>query len=125
MEEYDTNFVCTYKNLDDDDLYRIQYLQAFKLNNWNDNKIMNITNKLYYLTNSHFKEVFENLKTKKHNLGHLMLFFGEKYTEQDLFCMLFCIEVFQEFHMCLCNIINNGTIDKKNLKNLNEILFKS
>ena len=71
MEEYDSNFVCTYKNLDDDDLYRIQYLQAFKLNNWDDNKIMKITNKLYYLTNSHFKEVFENLKTKKHNFPNI------------------------------------------------------
>ena len=48
ITEYDSSFLCTYKNIDDDDLYRIQILQAFKLSNWDD-KLINSTRKKLYL----------------------------------------------------------------------------
>ena len=39
---YSTDFICTYKMHEDDtkdDMYRLQFLQAFKLDNWDDDKI--------------------------------------------------------------------------------------
>ena len=45
VSEYDSSFLCTYKNIDDDDLYRIQFLQAFKLDNWDDKLINSSTPK--------------------------------------------------------------------------------
>ena len=40
MEQaYDSTFLCTYKQLDDDDIYRAQFLQAFKCKEWNDSEI--------------------------------------------------------------------------------------
>ena len=46
ISEYDSSFLCTYKNIDDDDLYRIQFLQAFKLSNWDDTR--SVTGRFYY-----------------------------------------------------------------------------
>lgn len=49
---YITNFACTYKlhdEEDQEDVYRAQFLQAFNLNEWDDNKINEETDKLYSL----------------------------------------------------------------------------
>ena len=47
---YLTDFVCTYKLHEDsetDDVYRLQFLQAFCLDNWDDEKIEKETKNLY------------------------------------------------------------------------------
>ena len=123
VDQYDSSFVCTYKNIDDDDLYRIQYLQAFRLNNWDDNIIMKTTSQLLKVAEPHFINIFNDLKTKKHNLSHLMLFLGNNSSNIDLFSMFFCIEVFQEFHACICDILKNNSIKDSNLIAFNKILF--
>ena len=46
-DNYDGSFFCTYKQLDDDDLYRIQFLQAFIMNELNDSELREKVDKLY------------------------------------------------------------------------------
>ena len=48
---YQTDFICTYKNIDDsmeqEDLYRIQLLQAFDMDTWDDKKVNSVTESLF------------------------------------------------------------------------------
>ena len=55
---YDDSFFCTYKQVDDDDLYRIQFLQAFRMNEWNDDELRKKLDKLYDTVGFHFIEIF-------------------------------------------------------------------
>lgn len=123
LNEYDSTFYCTYKNVDDDDLYRIQYLQAFKLDAYNEDTIMQTSNKLFYICKDHFNHLFTDMRNKKHNLSHVILFFGNNYTDLDLFSSLFCMDVFQEFHSCLCEILNTNSLSPGKLEKLNNVLF--
>ena len=50
MDYYTTNFICTYDKHDDDinnNIYQAQLLQAFNLNEYDDDIINNKINKLY------------------------------------------------------------------------------
>ena len=65
MDFYDTTFICTYKQADDDitdDLYRSQFLQSFKLEDWNDNLITEKTDLLFDIVEEHFLDVFTEMK---------------------------------------------------------------
>ena len=62
VSEYDSSFLCTYKNIDDDDLYRIQFLQAFKLDNWDDKLINSTRNKLFLLVKDQFVDILKDMK---------------------------------------------------------------
>lgn len=123
ISEYDSTFLCTYKNIDDDDLYRIQFLQAFKLSNWDDKLINSTRHQLYLLTKHEFIDILKDMKNKKHILSHALLFLGENSNDYDLFSLLFCMDSFQEFHKCLCDILNTGTLKNENFKNLTNVLF--
>ena len=125
VSEYDSSFLCTYKNIDDDDLYRIQFLQAFKLDNWDDKLINSTRNKLFLLVKDQFVDILKDMKKKKHILSHALFFLGENPNDFDLFSLLFCMDTFQEFHKCLCDFLNIGNIQDENLKNLNYILFNN
>ena len=65
---YQTDFICTYKLMDDeftDHLYQIQLLQAFNLERWDDNVINSLCFELYtLLTNSDnvFRDIIERAK---------------------------------------------------------------
>ena len=59
---YNTDFVCTYKlheEEDQDDMYRVQLLQAYNLEKWDDKIINNTMTTLFnnYNTNADFKEI--------------------------------------------------------------------
>ena len=123
ISEYDSSFLCTYKNIDDDDLYRIQFLQAFKISTWDDKLINSTRHKLYLSTKDKFVDILKDMKNKKHILSHALLFLGGNPNDFDLFSLLFCMDIFQEFHKCLCDILNTGTLKKENLKNLSNVLF--
>ena len=47
---YQTDFICTYKNIDDsseqEDLYRIQLLQAFDIDMWDDDEVNSYNRKI-------------------------------------------------------------------------------
>lgn len=125
ISEYDSSFLCTYKNIDDDDLYRIQFLQAFKLSNWDDKLIDSTRNKLFLLVKDKFIDILKDMKTKKHILSHALFFLGANPNDYDLFSLLFCMDTFQEFHKCICDILNTGSLKNEDLKNLSNILFNN
>ena len=121
MNYYNTNFICTYQLQDDDvnnDLYRTQLLQAFNMDEYNDNINKNI-DKLYYFLKKNNKEYLNqiiNIIKNNRNLNNLFIF---KYGENDEKCyfnILFMFDLFYLSHKYFCDIINNGIIKKKNIK---------
>ena len=66
---YQTDFVCTYKLLkhdtDQEQLYRLQFLQAFGLNGWQEDKINLMITDLYMVLSrtAEFKEIFSTEAT--------------------------------------------------------------
>jgi len=139
---YQTDFICTYTMFSDishddqEELYRIQLLQAFDLKEWNDDKINETIEELYSSISSNdcFKDVF--LKAKQNTdiiqlLEIYMLNSGENetldeneiiYENNILFKLLFKFEYFHLTHRCIIDFILNKSIDNKYINNLLEIL---
>ena len=124
IDTYAHDFLCTYKQLDSDDLYRSQLLQAFKLPEWHD-KLMTIrTDRLFTYVGKHFKDVFDIFREKKTRFTHLMLFMGEHLTDENLFRLLFTMDLFQEAHTCFCDILNTGEVKDDNKKYLIDTIMQ-
>lgn len=139
---YQTDFICTYTMFSDishddqEQLYRIQLLQAFDLKEWNDDKINETIEELYSSISSSgcFKDVF--LKAKQNTdiiqlLEIYMLNSGENetldeneiiYENNILFKLLFKFEYFHLTHRCIIDFILNKSIDNKYINNLLEML---
>ena len=120
---YDSSFFCTYKQIDDDDLYRIQFLQAFKMIEWNDKELQGKMDTLYDYVGYHFVKIFRRLKKDKSCLSHMMLFLGEEPSALDLFQAFFCADVFQEAHLCISDIMRYGSIKEDNYAVLEKTIF--
>lgn len=114
---YNTDFKCTYQamdNIDDsENLYRIQFLQAFNTNKWDsyiiDNTIQNIYSKL--------KDYEYGLKILESvNLNVSITNF---INNSDIY-VLFSYDYFYAFHDCVCDIANNGNISDINYNYLIE-----
>lgn len=114
-EIYDSRFLCTYKQLDDDDLYRTQFLQAFKCSNWDDDEITRITDVLYDTVGSYFKQCYDTFRKGNTRFTHLMMFMGNHLTDENLFRMLFSMDLFSESHRCICDIINTGSLPEDSI----------
>lgn len=127
---YQADFICTYKlmenELDQEDLYRIQLLQAFDLNDWDDEAINAIILDLYARVSSEFKEIFEKARQNETILEMLAFFklSGEKRLEENdiIFKLLFKFEYFDLLHRCIVDFLLNQTIEHKYLANLLNIL---
>lgn len=112
---YITNFVCTYKLHDDEvqeDMYRMQILQAFQLTSWDDDQINKETDRLYDLCNKteRFSELLDKLK-KSTELQFIISIMGEN-DNVVLFKCLFRFELFDLAHKYISNIIENKPYDK-------------
>ena len=127
---YQADFICTYKlmenELDQEDLYRIQLLQAFDLNDWDDEAINAIILDLYARVSSEFKEIFEKAR-RNETILEMLAFFklsGEKRLEENdiIFKLLFKFEYFDLLHRCIVDFLLNQTIQHKYLANLLNIL---
>jgi hypothetical protein len=113
---------------DQEQLYRIQLLQAFNLNEWNDKKINTIISDLYMVLNNAdlFKEVFIKARLNK-NIMEMLDFLklsGEvRLDENDIiFSLLFKFEYFDLLHRCIVDYLINYTIAEKYIQNLLEVL---
>jgi hypothetical protein len=115
---YDTSFICTYITLNDDDLYRSQFLQAFGLDVWNDNIITQRTDELFTLVEQHFIEAFNLLRSKSTRFTHIMLMMCERFTNENLFRILFVYDIFQYAHRCFCDIAIYGSVTKEHMNDL-------
>jgi len=125
---YQTDFICTYKFMDDandqEQMYRIQLLQAFDLNEWNDDHINSIIEELYAnIANvSEFKEIFNKARANKSVLEMLDLFqlSGEEQLDENdiIFKILFKFEYFDLLHRCIVDYSINKSLSAKYMTNL-------
>jgi hypothetical protein len=122
---YQTDFICTYKLFDDEtdqeQLYRIQLLQAFGLNGWNEDKINETIKDLYMVLErtAEFKAFFTKARENKSIIEMLSMFMPEQFVSDDvIFNMLFKFEYFDLLHRCIVDYLLNNTIHKKYFTNL-------
>ena len=115
---YITDFVCTYQHSIDDEmsnvLYQIQLLQAFGLDDFNEEKINNITEKVYnkYKNNIYINKIINSNITKMNTI------FPDKVTQ---FRTYFGFDTFHLLHNLLCSLINNTKISDENYNTLMNI----
>jgi hypothetical protein len=110
---YCTDFVCTYQNHDDadeqEDIYRSQFLQAFGVNEWDDDIINNNVNELFNKIKDvkEFGVIFEKLKKSEDNILFLLMMGDDDIT---VFKLLFKFELFNITHTMLCNYFNKNIL---------------
>ena len=137
---YQTNFICTYKLMDEeftDDLYQIQLLQAFNLEKWDDALINNLCYELYILLmkpdtifrdiiekgkqNRDIKNIYDSIIQDNGTKGddkHNEHTNGEEDHDSIIFALLFTYDFFDLFHKCICEYFRNGVISLKTLENI-------
>ena len=109
---YVSDFVCTYmfiKDLDESTFcYRLQLLEAFNCNEFNDKIINKTTKYLYekYKDNKYLSNIIQYQLTK------FSINDDEKLSNELLiFRTLFSYDTFYLFHSILCSLINNTDIN--------------
>uniref|UniRef100_A0A6C0CQ98 Uncharacterized protein n=1 Tax=viral metagenome TaxID=1070528 RepID=A0A6C0CQ98_9ZZZZ len=128
MDFYDTSFICTYKKSDDDisdDLYRSQFLQAFKLKTFDDNLITEKTDKLFHIMEKHLTKVFTHMKEGNTKFSHMLLFMGEHLNNANLFRVFFVYDVFDIFHRCICDVNDNNKVSDKHYSLFKNAVLKN
>lgn len=112
--EINTEFLCTYQFIKEYEesfmLYKIQFLQIFNLQEYDDNIINNKVENLYnrIKENEIIKKLLNSNKYYDDNLASFMLYF--KY------------DTLYIFHKILINILNNTNLNENN--NLYEEIIK-
>ena len=112
--DINTDFACTYQLIEDYDdsfmLYKVQFLQIFNIEEYDDNlinrKVENLYNKIR--DNEIIKKLIANNKYYQDNLASFMLYF--RY------------DTLYIFHKILINILNKKNISEYN--NLYEEIIK-
>ena len=109
---YNTLLRCTYNNvsdLDQEDQYRIEYLNAFNLEEFDDKQI-----------NKEVSVLFERLKTN-HDLTKCITKSAAIFFSEDLqtgLMGLFAFDFFYLAHPCICDFLETGTIAEQNINAL-------
>ncbi len=117
---YKTDFICNYKQHDEEDkedMYRIQFLQSFDLDKWDENVINSSTEEIYnkFKTNNDLISIINSAKNSE-KLMMIKQFIGED--DFTIFKGLFQYDLFDLVHVCLCDLVNSGTIKIINKNNL-------
>lgn len=106
---YCSNFVCTYRQLENDDAYRAQLLQAFGIREYNFDAIERALIDLIPLIKDEMKPVYKLLRHEKTILGHLLLSMASKMDNDLDLCLCLCsIETFDYFHALICSVVNRS-----------------
>jgi len=120
----DISFILTYNLIEDYDtsleLYRIQLLQFFKINNYCDKTISDITNSLYDYLNKNIEiiEILEKIyNLEKINIDNISMVCNENQNK-ICFQLLMGYDYLYMFHKCLVNYINNNNNNSTNKNNL-------
>lgn len=113
---YCTDFICTYKKHDEEDqedMYRAQFLQAFQLQSWEDDKINNTTKELYEkIKESHdLDDILDKIR-ESDKFSQFISFVGNE--NYDLFRMLFMFDLFDLAHNCFRDLLMNNNITQNN-----------
>jgi hypothetical protein len=125
---YQADFICTYKWMDTPDdqeqMYRIQLLQAFDLNEWDDARINTMIMELYakISTSGEFTALFAKARENtaiKEMLDLFELSGEERLNEDDIiFKLLFKFEYFDLLHRCIVDYLLNNTLSPTYAANL-------
>lgn len=107
MSSYHADFICTYKLMDNDDdrndLYQIQFLQAFGLRNFNEGEMSENVLQLYHELKdcNEIQEILEEgvKANPQMNMTHTIMFM-----------CLFSYDFFDLFHKCLIDYFTSGSI---------------
>ena len=110
---YNTLLKCTYNNvsyLDQEDQYRIEYLNAFNLEEFNDKEI-----------NNEIDALFERLKNSPELtkcMSKSAAGFGNSGYLHVGLMGLFAFDYFYLAHSCICEFLETGTITEENINAL-------
>jgi hypothetical protein len=104
---YHADFICTYKLMDNDDdrndLYQIQFLQAFGLRHFNEDEMSENVLQLYHQLKdcNEIQEILEEgvKANPQMNMTHAIMFM-----------CLFSYDFFDLFHKCLIDYFTTGSI---------------
>ena len=141
---YDSEFLCTYKMMDNEEdqeqLYKIQLLQAFGLDNWDDKIINDSMLELFNLmkVDNNLEKILLRI-SKVESLQHIISMSNE-YIDREyanasanddsdsdknlvLFSLLFQYEHFDLFHRCIYDFIHYSHISDKNMDTLLETIL--
>jgi len=108
---------------DQDELYRVQLIQAFDLEKWDDAKIQKHLQELYLLIKdtNEFKEIFSKAK-KNENVNNLLANFKHMIDSPDInnivLSILFNFSTFDLIHRVIIDFLRNNAIEEKHITNL-------
>jgi hypothetical protein len=126
---YKSDFICTYKQMDIEEeqeiLYKIQLLQAFDLNEFNDNLINEILMRLFKSmnVNVHMHRILEKLSHAE-DIQPLLSKIKNDNSNYDLehefilFNLLFQYKYFDLFHKCVTEFEHKGGMNDKTVNAL-------
>jgi hypothetical protein len=122
---YQADFICTYKFMDtteeQDQLYKLQLLQAFGTDEWDDDVIATTLEELYAELNEDIQ--LQAILLQLSNVGALqMLIENESDSQFVLFKLLFQYEYFDLFHKCVIEFREKKTIGDKTGNALSAII---
>ena len=137
MSSYVTDFICTYKLMDDefgqDYLYRAQLLQAFGLDKWDEDEVTTVMDATYAIVKdvTVFKELMEAARKNKEIENLLNLIYEEPDEEEQerndtklVFELLFKYEFFDMTHKCLSEYLREGRVKEETRALLQTLLTK-
>lgn len=117
---YNTDFVCTYKQHDEeehDDMYRIQLLQVYNLDRWDDDVINNTKASIFnkYKDNLDMNEILNKARDSD-KLSNIKLCIADD--DLTIFTGLFQYELFNLIHLCICDLEKSSKISALNKSNI-------
>ena len=120
---YQFDFVCTYKSMDtledQEQLYRIQLLQAFELENCNEFEINDTIIELFSILylNDDFKAIIKKARIND-NIVKMAETLNMECAEDNIFTVLFNYDYFDLLHSCIGDIFMNKVIHPTHLTNI-------
>ena len=128
---YDYDFLCTYHLIENDDnlsslCYQNQILQAFKLNNFENQNINYNIQKLYNVLRDN-EEILEILDILSNKL-QIFQFFKQNNQNLDnslIFQMLFSYDYFYLFHNSLIHYKTNKSLNKSCFSELKQFISQN
>jgi len=136
-KQYNTKYVCKYKNNDEiniyknlmktknndidididieSEIYRLDLLKIFQIDNYNDNNITSMIDNIY----NNFIENNQNTSIKRfrkilNKASQLFMSTDEKFG----LTILYSYEYLDSAHKCICELIQTNTIDENTLYTL-------
>lgn len=105
--KYNCNIIVNYNTLDNDDIYREQFLRVFNLTEYNDDVIKNAIKEIetLFYNNINIETLYVNMKKTQRFII---------YQDSDLLIYLFSYDLFYLTHNLIKSIINKNEEDINN-----------